>query len=84
MVGYSDATLWNMNTNQSYDLDDVGFAPAGAWKNNFYFWNSKASALYCATIPTSGSGNLSFRRLVNSQDIPVSYTHLGAWLNFGG
>lgn len=69
MVGYSDATLWNMNTNQSYDLDDVGFAPAGAWKNNFYFWNSKESALYCATIPTSGSGNLSFRRLVNSQDI---------------
>lgn len=69
MAGDSDATLWNMNTNQSYDLDDVGFAPAGAWKNNFYFWNSKESALYCATIPTSGSGNLSFRRLVNSQDI---------------
>lgn len=69
MAGDSDATLWNINTNQSYDLDDVGFAPAGAWKNNFYFWNSKESALYCATIPTSGSGNLSFRRLVNSQDI---------------
>ena len=69
MAGYSDATLWNMNTNQSYDFGEIGFDTAGAWKNNFYFWNGKESALYCATIPASGSGNLSIRRLVSSEDI---------------
>ena len=25
MAGYSDATLWNMNTNQSYDFGEIGF-----------------------------------------------------------
>ena len=32
MAGYSDATLWNMNTNQSYDFGEIGFDTAGAWK----------------------------------------------------
>ena len=60
---------WNMNTNQSYDLDDVDLLLLAHGRIISISGISKESALYCATIPTSGSGNLSFRRLVNSQDI---------------